>query len=46
MDSKNTIYTGVLYDCGKETILTFQIIVTNVSKNVFTFKAVGEPCLV
>ena len=43
MDSKKTLFTGVLYDGGKETNLTFPVIVTNVSNNVVTFKGTGNP---
>ncbi|MEI8655000.1 hypothetical protein P4S57_20995 [Pseudoalteromonas sp. Hal273] len=43
MDSKKTLFTGVLYDGCKETNLTFSVIVTNISNNVVTFKGTGNP---
>lgn len=43
MDSQKTLFTGVLYDGGKETSLTFPVIVTNISNNMVTFKGTGNP---
>lgn len=43
MDSKETLFTGILYDDGKETNLTFPVVVTNISNNVVTFKGTGNP---
>ena len=43
MDSKETLFTGILYDGGKETNLTFPVVVTNISNNVVTFKGTGNP---
>jgi len=43
MDSKETFFNGVLYDGGKETNLTFPVVVTNISNDVVTFKGTGNP---
>ena len=43
MDSKNTKFSGVLYDGAKETMLEFDIVIYKVTDESVFFKGSGNP---
>lgn len=43
MGSRSSKFSGVLYDDGQETYLTFPIVITRISDTKIEFSATGDP---